>query len=74
MFHDLARDDVFRLETQRLWLRWPQAADAPALAALAGDWEVARMSAHLPHPYRLKTPTTLSAGAAMTMRGARRFA
>ena len=24
MFPDLARDDVFRLETPRLWLRWPQ--------------------------------------------------
>ena len=24
MFPDLARDDVFRLETARLWLRWPR--------------------------------------------------
>jgi len=51
MFPDLARDDVFRLETRRLWLRWPQASDAPALAALAGDWEVARLTAYIPHPY-----------------------
>ena len=28
MFPDLARDDVFRLETQRLWLRWPRISDA----------------------------------------------
>ena len=28
MFPDLTRDDVFRLETRRLWLRWPRAADA----------------------------------------------
>jgi RimJ/RimL family protein N-acetyltransferase len=54
MFHDLARDDVFRLETRQLWLRWPQAADAPTFAALAGDWEVARTSASLPHPYALE--------------------
>ena len=54
MFPDLARDDVFRLETRRLWLRWPQTRDAPTLAALAGDWEVARLTAHIPHPYRLE--------------------
>jgi RimJ/RimL family protein N-acetyltransferase len=52
MFPELAHDDVFRLETRRLWLRWPQAADAPALGELAGDWDVARMTANLPHPYR----------------------
>ena len=40
MFPDIARDDVFRLETPRLWLRWPQAADAPAISATAagGKW------------------------------------
>ncbi|MBB4199922.1 RimJ/RimL family protein N-acetyltransferase [Rhodoblastus sphagnicola] len=54
MFPDLARDDVFRLETRRLWLRWPQASDARNLAALAGDWEVARFTAHIPHPYTLE--------------------
>ncbi len=53
MFPDLARDDVFRLETARLWLRWPQASDAAVLAALAGDWEVARLTANIPHPYRI---------------------
>ena len=31
MFPDYFRDDVFRLETQRLWLRWPTAADAPTI-------------------------------------------
>ena len=31
MFPDLARDDVFRLETARLWLRWPRASDAAAI-------------------------------------------
>jgi RimJ/RimL family protein N-acetyltransferase len=53
MFPDLARDDVFRLETPRLWLRWPQASDADGLAGLAGDWEVARFTANIPHPYSL---------------------
>lgn len=51
MFPDLMRDDVFRLETQRLWLRWPRAADAAAVARLAGDAEVAEMTAQIPHPY-----------------------
>jgi len=34
MFPDLLRDDVFRLETPRLWLRWPRAADAALIANL----------------------------------------
>ena len=51
MFPDLTRDDVFRLETARLWLRWPRAADAVALSKLAGDREVAEMTASIPHPY-----------------------
>ena len=51
MFPELARDDVFRLETQRLWLRWPRESDVPALTALAGDWDVAQMTATMPHPY-----------------------
>ncbi len=51
MFPDLLCDDVFRLETPRLWLRWPRAADAAAIARLAGDADVARMTAQIPHPY-----------------------
>ena len=51
MFPDLMRDDVFRLETRRLWLRWPRAADAVAIAKLAGEAEVAEMTANIPHPY-----------------------
>lgn len=27
MFPDITREDVFRIETRRLWLRWPAAAD-----------------------------------------------
>ncbi len=58
MFPELARDDVFRLETRRLWLRWPRAADAPDLSELAGDWEVARLTATLPHPYCVEDAET----------------
>lgn len=50
-FPELTRDDVFRLETRRLWLRWPRHADAEAVATLAGDRAVAEATARLPHPY-----------------------
>ena len=52
MFPELARDDVFRIETRRLWLRWPRTADAEAVARLAGEKQVAAMTARVPHPYR----------------------
>lgn len=51
MFPDITRDDVFRLETSRLWLRWPRAGDAAPLARIAGRREVAEMTARIPHPY-----------------------
>jgi RimJ/RimL family protein N-acetyltransferase len=51
MFPDLARDDVFRLETARLWLRWPRSADAPAIHRYCSRWEVAEFTARIPHPY-----------------------
>jgi RimJ/RimL family protein N-acetyltransferase len=51
MFPDLLRDDVFRLETRSLWLRWPRHADAAAIARQAGDKDVAEMTAVMPHPY-----------------------
>jgi RimJ/RimL family protein N-acetyltransferase len=51
MFPDLTRDDVFRLETRRLWLRWPRRADAQAIIRLAGEKAVADMTALIPHPY-----------------------
>jgi RimJ/RimL family protein N-acetyltransferase len=51
MFPDLTRDDVFRLETRRLWLRWPRHEDGQAIARLAGDKAVAEMTAAIPHPY-----------------------
>jgi RimJ/RimL family protein N-acetyltransferase len=52
MFPDLTRDDVFRLETRRLWLRWPRLADARAIVSLAGEKAVAEMTARIPHPYQ----------------------
>ena len=51
MFPDLLRDDVFRLETRRLWLRWPRAGDAAMIARLAGERDVAERTANIPHPY-----------------------
>ena len=51
MFPDIARDDIFRLETARLWLRWPRASDAPAIQRYGSRWEVARYTARMPHPY-----------------------
>ena len=51
MFPDLTRDDVFRLETRRLWLRWPRHADVQAIVRLAGETAVAEMTASIPHPY-----------------------
>lgn len=42
-----------RLETRRLTLRAPRLEDAPALAAFAGDLDVSRMTARMPHPYGL---------------------
>ncbi len=51
MFPDLTRDDVFRIETKRLWLRWPRVQDAAAIERLAGDKDVADMTGTVPHPY-----------------------
>jgi len=51
MFPDLTRDDVFRLETRRMWLRWPRASDAGAVQAIASRKEVALQTSAIPHPY-----------------------
>jgi RimJ/RimL family protein N-acetyltransferase len=51
MFPEITRDDVFRLETPRLWLRWPGCADAPAVERIASLPEVANMTGRIPHPY-----------------------
>jgi RimJ/RimL family protein N-acetyltransferase len=44
IFPSLTRDEVFRLETPRLWLRWPTVADAMALRHWVGKPEVATMT------------------------------
>lgn len=44
MFPSLTRDDVFRIETPRLWLRWPRAEDAAVMAKWVGRHEVATMT------------------------------
>ena len=51
MFPDLTADDIFRIETKRLWLRWPRASDAPAITSFVSLADVARMTASIPHPY-----------------------
>jgi len=80
MFPDLTRDDVFRIETRRLWLRWPTAKDIPAIVTLAGDRAVAEMTAHIPHPldrrevnaFLIKVREANSSGTGLTLALARR--
>jgi RimJ/RimL family protein N-acetyltransferase len=54
MFPEITHDDVFRLETERMWLRWPRMSDADAIALRAGDPQVAAQTANIPHPYNLR--------------------
>jgi hypothetical protein len=39
------------LETERLILRRPDTTDIEAIVTIAGDWEIARRLARIPHPY-----------------------
>jgi hypothetical protein len=73
MFPDLFRDDVFTLETPRLFLRWPKASDAPTVAELAGDRRVAEMTASIPHPYPpdLSTKFVRASSSALPLPGGR---
>ncbi len=50
LFPDVTRDDVFRLETRSLWLRWPRHGDVAALRAFASLKQVAEMTGSWPHP------------------------
>jgi RimJ/RimL family protein N-acetyltransferase len=63
MFPELTRDDVFRLETKRLWLRWPRAADVSTLVQLLSDPEVALWTARIQHPYSREAAETFVLGA-----------
>jgi len=54
MFPEITRNDIFRLETERLWLRWPRAADAEAITRGAGDPDVALKTATIPYPYAVE--------------------
>ena len=82
MFPDLTRDDVFRIETRRLWLRWPAAKDRDAILKLAGDPAVSEMLARVPHPlpapvvdaFLLQARSENAAGSALTLALARRAA
>ncbi|MCJ2141306.1 GNAT family N-acetyltransferase [Methylobacterium sp. E-066] len=82
MFPDLTRDDVFRIETRRLWLRWPTAKDKDAILRLAGERAVAEMTARIPHPldrhtvdaFLLTTRGANSAGTGLTLALAERQA
>ena len=40
-----------RIETRRLVLRAPRASDAERIAGLAADFDVARMTTSMPHPF-----------------------
>lgn len=51
MFKDITRDDVYRIETRRLWLRWPRLSDAAAIAHYVSDRKISDMTARIPHPY-----------------------
>jgi RimJ/RimL family protein N-acetyltransferase len=48
LFPAETRDDVFWIETRRLWLRWPRLADVKSLAPWMGKPEVAAMTAVWP--------------------------
>lgn len=43
------------MRTRRLRLRPLTPEDGPRIAAFAGDWDVARMTARVPHPYPAAT-------------------
>ena len=46
--------DLSPVETERLRLRRPQLSDAPRVAELANDIDIARMTSTMPHPYGLE--------------------
>jgi len=59
--------------TPRLLLRLPRASDAPLLADIAEDWEVAEQIASLPHPFTLTDAKAWIAMAHSAVAGGARF-
>jgi ribosomal-protein-alanine N-acetyltransferase len=57
-------EDAELLRTERLRLRPLTAADTVRIASLAGDWEVARMTARIPYPYSVQLAEQWIAGLA----------
>lgn len=49
----MQHDPDLELRTERLRLRKLKLADAARIAELAGDFDVARMTSRIPHPYSL---------------------
>lgn len=47
---ELFRDEVFRIETARMWLRWPAVGDADRLEEIATLEAAARGAGAAPHP------------------------
>ena len=47
---DLFGDDVFRIESRRLWLRWPTPGDALRMHEIAAGETAARGAGAAPHP------------------------
>lgn len=61
------------LRSEQLVLRPLERTDAPRVAELAGDWEVARWTADIPHPYDAAMARDFIAWAQDEMSGQRRF-
>jgi RimJ/RimL family protein N-acetyltransferase len=53
MFPEITHDDVFRLETKRMWLRWPCAGDADAFVSSLSNPDLT-LKTTIPHPYQSK--------------------
>jgi len=60
-----------RIETADLLLRAPAPGDAPDIARWCADWELARWTANIPHPYTLTDAERFVADARLAMEEAR---
>ena len=66
----MTRDEVFRIETPRLWLRWSESRDADALQQIASHEAVATMTSTWPHPLAAdEAATRIDAARAMNAAG-----